>query len=458
MTFRKTVVFKPMKRSLAPFLILLLITANGFAQGYRGRDFWVCFPENAQLEGNHFLSLSLFITAEARAAGSIENMSDSSFQHFKVEGGSAIEVQIDTLMELNSSEQIEKKSLHIVSDGDIMVYVVSHRQSTTDSYAAIPTNKLGMEYIEAGYPILRDVPQVYTSQAAIVATDDKTLVTVHLIDTTLNKKPKGRTLMVPLNRGETFLIQGNPRAYRNDLTGTEIHSTKPIAFFAGHRCAQVPPDNRFCDLLLEEEPPERDWGREFILTKFDGKDFSVARVIAGADSTEVSLDGKFVAVLARDSFYEVDTLHSDAVITTSKPALVAQYCTSSTADNEKLGDPFMLFVIPDDRFINEVTTTSLESNVFENYLNIVVPKSAESVVRIDRLPIISNPTAVLLAPMKERSVPGCRYEIITIQPRDGRHLLQCPEPIAVYSYGFGIGEQAFDSYGHACGMRLDEKH
>ena len=444
-----------MERSLGSLFVLLLISANAFAQGYRGRDFWICFPENAQIEGNHILSLSLFITAEVRAAGSIENMADSSIQHFSVEGGSAMEVDIDTLIELRSAEQIERKSLHIVSDRDIMVYVVSHRPASTDSYAAIPTNMLGTEYIEAGYPLLRNGPEAFTSQAAVVATLDNTLVTIHLTAETESGKPRGRTLAVPLNRGETFQVQGLFMDLANDLTGTTFSSSKPVAFFAGHRCAQVPPHDEFCDLLLEEEPPERDWGKEFILPRFEGKEFSVARIIASEDSTEVSIDGKRVARLARDSFYEADSLPGNAVITTSKPALVAQYCPSAKADDAKLGDPSLLFVIPNDRFINGVTTSSLESNLFENFLNIVVPGSADSALRIDGFPALSNTPPPWFTLVRDERIAGSEYDVFSIKVQDGRHLIQCSEPIAVYSYGFGIAAHAFDSYGHACGMRLE---
>ncbi len=442
-----------MQRTFATILFLLLSIQAAQAQGCRGRDFWICLPQNSDEESNP-LSLSLYITAEARATGTIENRLDSSSRPFSVESGSVVEISLDTELELTSSERTEPKSLHITSDRDIMVYVVSHRPASTDSYSAIPTNLLGMRYAVAGYFTLNHEQEPFTTQATILATEDNTLIQAKLTAATWNGLPKGRNVEFALDRGEAFQIQGAYPIVADDLTGTIFSANKPVAFFTGHRCAQVPPNAHFCDMLLEMEPPECDWGREFILTKFERKDFYVARVIAGSDSTDVSLDGRHVATLSKGAFYECDTLSSDARLGASKPVLVAQYATSSNADRVAVGDPFMLFVIPNDRFIPEVTTTSIAGGTFENYLNIVVPKSARGELRMDGLPVTAGSTAVLLASPTDRLAPGGEYEILTVELREGRHLVHCSEPIAVYSYGFGTAEHHYDSYGHACGMRL----
>jgi len=436
----------------------LLYATTAIAQGYRGRDFWVCFPENAAIEGNKTLHLSLFITAEARTKGTIVNMLDSSRRSFSVETDASTEVDIDTEIEIRSSELAESKSLHITSDHDITLYVVSHRPASTDSYAAIPTSLLGTHYMAAGYTMLQNGPEAFTSQAATIATEDNTLVTVHLTatigDGIWHAHSKGQTAIIPLNRGQTFQIQGAEIYTDNDLTGTAFTSDKPVAFFTGHRCATIPSGYSFCDMLLEMEPPEIDWGREFILAKFQEKDFYVARVIAASDSTDVSIDGQHAATLASGAFYEIDTLHNDALLTTSKPALVAQYATSSNADSVKVGDPFMLFVIPSDRFIRTVTTASVTVGAFRHFLNIVLPTAALPSLRLDGLRVNAKNSLRWMKPVRENIAPGGSYSILTFEAPEGRHLLQCSAPMAVYSYGFGERGSNYDSYGHACGMRL----
>jgi len=442
-----------MQRIITTTLFLLCATSL-FAQGYRGRDFWVCFPENALVEGNRALHLSLFIAAEEHANGLIVNGMDSSRLNFSIEAGASSEIDIDTQIEFHSSELVESKSLHVTSDHDITLYVVSHRPASTDSYAAIPTNLLGTSYTTAGYLTLEYDTGSFNSQSAVVATENNTLVTVHLAGVTRSGLPKGRTIEIPLNRGEAFQVQGAFKHLDNDLTGTSFHSDKPIAFFTGHRCAQVPPDVSFCDMLLEMEPPEEDWGQEFILTKFEGKNSYVARIIAGSDSTEVSLNGKPAAMLAQGSYYEIDTLHDNAIISTSKPALIAQYGTSSNADRVKVGDPFMLFVIPNDRFIREVTTTSVTYGEFRHYLNIVLPMAKLYSLRIDGMNAGDRNIFSWMKPLHEYMPPDSKNTVLTFEVPEGRHLIQCGAPMAVYSYGFGERGSNYDSYGHACGMRL----
>ena len=431
-----------MKRSALAVILLSLMCGYAHAQGYRGRDFWVCFPQNAIFErADGTLQLSLYIASENRANVTIANLLDSSDnQHFTIESGASIERDVDTEIEDRSSELIQHNALHITSDEDISVYVVDHRIGSTDSYMAIPTGFLGKEYVVAGYATLNNGYAPFTSQATLIGTEDNTLVTIHLAGPARNGLPKGRTLIVPMNRGETFQIQGSPNG--GDLTGSTVSATKPIAFFTGHTCAQVPSDVSFCDMLLESEPPANDWGTSFILTKFEGKDYFVARVIANTDSTEISINGRKAKTIHRGEYYEIDTFYHDAIITTSKPALVAQYCTSSGADAQKIGDPFMLIAIPNDRFIKEATTTSVVETRFQHYLNVVVPDSAVNDLRIDGMMVASGkfpPIGISVA--SERKLPAAQSTIFSILVPLGRHLIQCASPVAVYSYGFGIGDQ-----------------
>ncbi len=445
-----------MKRNALALFLLSLMCGYAHAQGYRGRDFWVCFPQNAIFErADGTLQLSLYFASENRANVTIANLLDSSDnQHFTIESGASIERDVDTEIEDRSSELIQHNALHITSDQDISVYVVDHRPASTDSYMAIPTEYLGKEYVAAGYATLKNGFEGFTSQASVIATENNTLVSIHLKGTTRYGLRYGEKFTVPLNRGETFQIQG--RLKDGDLTGSTVSATKPIAFFTGHSCAEVPSEVRFCNILLEMEPPANDWGTSFILTKFEGKDYYVARVIADADSTEISINGRKTATINRGQFYEVDTFYHDAVVSTSKPALVAQYCTSTNADSVKTGDPFMLIAVPNDRFIREVTTTSVTLGVWKDYLNIVVPDTAVSSLLIDgeSVGLRRYPAGVLLE--REDSIPGTKFIVITYQVAWGRHLLKCAVPIAVYGYGFGIDNYVYDSYGHACGMRLDK--
>ena len=441
-----------MRKFTLVIVSLFFIASSSLAQGYRGKNFWLAFPQNAIIEGDKHLSMSLFIMAEARAAGTITYL-DSTI-HFSVETGSSIEVQLDTDLEIISSGKTERKAVQVVSDHDISLYAVSHRPASTDSYMAIPTPYLGTDYAIAGYTSLSNEEAPFMSQATIVGTKKNTLVTIHLMGPTREGLPKGRSISFELDSGSTYQLQGS--AKEGDLTGTTVSSTKPIAFFTGHSCAQVPPSRSYCNTLLEMEAPSNDWGKSYILTKFARKDYYVIRVIARDDSTVVSLNGEKMAWLMRGEYREFDTLRYDEVVTASRPVLVAQYGTSTTADSVSVGDPFMLLAIPDDRFVKEVTTTSVTAGSWENYLNVVVPDSGISAFYIDGALVTSGKFPMQITIESERRLSATHATIFSFRVPPGRHLLRCSAPIAVYSYGFGLGNDNYDSYGHACGMRLGQ--
>jgi hypothetical protein len=119
-----------------------------------------------------------------------------------------------------------------------------------------------------------------------------------------------------------------------------------VAFFTGHRCAQVPSNISFCNILVEQEPPVVDWGKTFIIPTIQGKTHASVRVVANEDATEVMLGGIQVAKLNGGEFYGTDTLGSAEIIETSKPSLVALYGQSAQADNDPSGDPFMMLITP----------------------------------------------------------------------------------------------------------------
>jgi hypothetical protein len=123
----------------------------------------------------------------------------------------------------------------------------------------------------------------------------------------------------------------------------------------------------------------------------------------------------------------------------------------------KTGDPFMLFIIPTERFLTETTTATLIHGAWNHYLNIVLPDSALKTLRIDGTFAGLNgvyPSGIKL--LHATKLPAVKMTVLTLQIHEGRHLVQCGSPIGIYSYGFGVtGDEAYDSYGHNCGMRLD---
>jgi len=98
------------------------------------------------------------------------------------------------------------------------------------------------------------------------------------------------------------------------LTGSYVHSDKPVAIFSGHQRATLPisltnvPEFSSRDCLIEEMPPLNVWGKNAFLTPFapginqDPSFSDLYRILAGYDSTVVSINGTKVATLMKGQF------------------------------------------------------------------------------------------------------------------------------------------------------------
>ena len=76
----------------------------------------------------------------------------------------------------------------------------------------------------------------------------------------------GSSHQVTLDALQTLLITS-----LSDLTGTRIVSSRPLTVITGHQCAQVPATQAFCEPLFVHIPPTVQWGQEFFLGPFAGR-------------------------------------------------------------------------------------------------------------------------------------------------------------------------------------------
>ncbi len=410
----------------------------------RGKDFWLAFPQNAILEENKTLSLKLFITSDRTTTGVVSIPGLSILTPFHLNPSEIQEVDVDSVAQLLVSEQVQKLGVHVTADNDVAVFGLSHRPASTDSYLALPVKVLGTTYRAVGYHPLQNGPESFTSECAMVATEDHTIVTMTLNADTRGGHHKGETFSVSLNQGETYLVQGSTTTGRpSDLTGSLVTATKPIGFFIGHMCAQVPPDVSFCNQLLEMEPPTPSWGRQFYVGRFEGKGQYAMRVIASEDKTEVFVNNKLVAKLSAGAFYENNHLADNSFVTASAPVLVVEYSQGSTADTVQVGDPMMLLITPTEQFLKYYRFATPINGEWHHYINLVVPLDAESSLRVDGRPV----------PLRYfKTIDISHYGIAQYEVGFGSHAVSCDKPFGLYCYGFGVGADNYDSYGNDGGQ------
>jgi len=372
--------------SLKPFLLLLLSCLsyinllNAQVPDTKGRDFWLTFPSNISSTATP----SLLLSAEVATSGSVTAGSFSTT--FTVTPGVITRVTLPASVFLITFATILNNGIHVTALNDITVYGLNWlqditRQHSSDAYLGLPTDVLGTEYIILTYKNGSDTNAVVNgNQFAIVGTQNATTVTITPTVTTYIHVA-GVPYNITLNQGQTYLLR-NESPGNDDLSGTTITSTKPIAVFGSHRCAEIPSEYVECNYIVEQLTPYSSWGKIFVTlplkTRIGGDTF---RFLASTDNTTVKVNGVTVAILNRGKFHEM-LLTTASQVTADKPILVAQYSNSTSFDNVA-SDPSMMLVPPYEQILGKYTIATPVSGFRSNFINVVAPIAAIGSIELD---------------------------------------------------------------------------
>ncbi|HEX5024051.1 MAG TPA: Ig-like domain-containing protein [Agriterribacter sp.] len=421
----------------SPALFTALLSLS-FLMGYtqapdsKGKDFWLAFPGNYSAG-----ALSFFISGDEATTGTVSAPGTGFTTNFTVTPGSVTTVNLPTgTLEMNLSNTVENKGIHIVAGKEVTVYGLNRFQATTDAYLALPTDILGTSYINLGY---KNTNIVNSTQFGIVAAQNATTVTITPTVTT-----SGRLAGVPynivLNQGQTYLLR-NTDAAPQDLSGTLITSNKPIAVFGGMQCANIPSGYYACDHIIEQLPPTTAWGKNFISvplkTRTRGDTF---RFLASANGTTVEVNGTIVATLNKGQLFET-VLTTASQIKSNNPILVAQYSNSSSFDGVT-SDPFMMLITPYEQFLGNYTFSTPASGFRGNYVNVVAPAAAVGTLKLD---------GVVIPPASFSAIGSTGFRGAQLDIALGSHTINGSNlPFGIFVYGY----DSYDSYGYPGGQSL----
>jgi hypothetical protein len=430
--------FPRRRRFLGAFAIVLLALALPAITGAtdsKGSDFWLGFPGNLIQQ-----ETSLFIAGDTATSGTVSIPGLAFTAPFTVTPGAVTTVALPNTVQMQLSDTVENKGIHVTALAEVTVYGVNRASATSDAYLGLPTDALGTSYIALNY---KNVNIVNGNQFGIVAAQDATTVTITPTVATPGHLA-GVAYTVSMNQGQTYLLRDTNVA-PSDLSGTIITSDKPIAVYGGHQCANIPPNNVACDHIVEELPPTTAWGKNFLsmplATRANGDTF---RILASEDGTAVQINGASAGTVNRGQLIE-QVITGPAQITASKPVLVMQYSNSESFDGDadSNGDPFQMMIPPFEQYLPSYTISTPASGFDPNFINIVAPNAAVGTVLVDGAPV----PAASFTPIGSSGFSGAQIPVSI-----GSHTVSSPQPIGVHSYGFG----PFDSYGYPGGLSLSE--
>ncbi|GAB5525530.1 MAG: hypothetical protein Roseis2KO_34020 [Roseivirga sp.] len=423
-----------------------------------GTDFWVGFLQNA--DGNQSSSLEIFITSRQSASGTIVVLQDGRTVNFNVSPGATFKYIVsdatDNPFAASGSGAISTKGIHITSDVDVSVYAFNKRSFSADATVILPTPTLGREYIVASY-FENSSQNNIESEFLVVGTENNTSIEITPSVSTIDGKTAGVPFTVTLNQGQAIQLQA-----LGDLTGSEVKSVsadptecKNFAVFGGNKWTRIGNCGQANDQLYEQLFPVNTWGKNFTLVPFLGRNSNgdLYRIIASENNTSVTVSAggappNSFQLTSRGDYFTGNV--SDATsITADKPIQLVQFsksqCAEIGANNNSIGDPFMLMISPDEQLLNEVTFNTLDSDVIDNYYTTIITKTSS------RTEVTLNGTAISNFSWSTVSAnTELSYARINLT-RDTDYTVVAPEGFISYVYGFGV----IESFGYAAGASLE---
>ena len=445
-------------------------TRAGFNHG--GHDFYVTFLPNPSIDADDEVKLFITTPETVPVTFTVSIPGKNYFYRGIVNPGGVREFAFNGTNYALRNTTDRSKGIIIKTENErqIFVYGAQDIRHATDSFLALPPHDIGAIS--------------YTYIAAMIHTLDSgtwsgTVVYIHALvgivsgedDTHLTITPTGNVIIgaeavaagesvnVTLARAETLLS-----VFVGDLTGTKVTSNRPISFFSGDQCTNVPSGVKYCDQIVEQLPPVEVWGRQFATAPLKTRSFDVFRIVASADSTTVIVrcthrSGSQGYV---DTFVLNEGGYTDVQVSSTnfcwmeadKRILLLQFSVGAAADSV-LGDPFMALVPAVSHYTNTFTLPIVDSslNDFTHYLNIIIPaehyqpdqiffdgQSLQSLA-LEFVAIVRNGETMAYA--TQVTVSATTHTLIHSNSSG---------VIGVVSYGFAEDS----SYGHIGGMQLPQ--
>ena len=416
----------------------------------RGTDFWLTFPGNYAPDPTNPPQITLYIVGPAGTTGRVEVpglpvpfSSNFAIPVPTVGASASVTVMLPSATDLrDTNDQVVAKGVHLTASAEVAVFGMNYVEFTADSFLALPKPMWGREYIVLGYQnVQENAPELNGTQFAVVAGENKTLVTITPSVAT-GSYAGGVPFNITLEQGDVYQLR-NTNAAPADLSGTIITSSKPVAVFGGHACASIPSSTTFfCNTVVEQLLPVEAWGVRFATLPLASRLGSVVRVVASQPGTLVQINSTPSAVtLNRGQWFEW-WVAGPALITADKPVFAAQYSPSSDFDNNANADPFMVTVPPVALFGTAHTFCVPANGFLSNYVNVVVSGTSATNLQLDGAPVVGSPN--LLATY---AVGGGLVGFqVTVDP--GAHRITAADPVAAIVYGY----DEFNAYAHPAGM------
>jgi hypothetical protein len=342
---------------------------------------------------------------------------------------------------------------------DIPVVAYQHSPFKTiganDASLLLPERALRNDYVVASY-----APDYHPSYFEVIATEDETVLEwTPPVPTAGNGFPipfvaAGKTGSITMNRFDIARIAASssaePDASKRDVSGTVVHSDKPVWVVGASRCSEVPKGKDGCDHLQELLLPIDYWGNAYVAAPSPPRadEPHVWRIYAGARSgVTITADPPVIEPIElaeRGEWVEITVPHGlGFVLEGDGPFMPVQYLVSSSLAG-KIGDPAMYQMVPSEQFLGRyVFVTGVDYDL--HYAQVIRHAGAADV-------FIDGDQVTGYYQVGD-------FEIADWLVSEGAHLAESDEDFGVVQIGYGVGSNSYTgrvSYAYPGGLKVEE--
>jgi hypothetical protein len=322
---------------------------------------------------------------------------------------------------------------------------------TTDASLLLPTHTLAHDYIHLAWA----QGHGDGSNLIVVGTQANTTVTITpTVGTTAGQNglpamTAGAPTQVTIGAYDYVQLSTGSQ----DLSGSVITSSAPVAVFGGHTCANVPTTaTTACDHVEEQIFPLETWGHNYVAARNPQRanEAMVWRVVAAEDATTITFDPP-VSVGAQTMMNATDVLQfsdgGDFHASADKPIMIAGYMVGcSAAGGGCPGDPYMVLMVPEEQYQDDYVFL-VDTSYDQDFAKLIRPAGAQ--IDVECLGVV---------PAERWSpVGGSGWEVATIDMNPGEALCTTGTNEATGTAPFGIivsGQASAASYAYAGGLAL----
>lgn len=243
------------------------------------------------------------------------------------------------------------------------------------------------------------------------------------------------TVMATLQAGEMLQVANATM----DLSGTMIHSSKPVWVVTAVQCVNIPENVTFCDHIEEQAIPLEYWGETYVgahAPNRNQEDYHW-RVFAGDNAVTIETDppqGGFPVTLDIGEYYDFTTTES-FIFTADGPFMPVQYLEGQDG-GAGTGDPAMYQMVPVEQFLDRyVFVTGTEYTL--NFVQIIREVGAPPVYVDDQ--------------MVDGFYQVGSYEVADWPIAEGAHIATSEQPFGVIQVGY----TSVTSYAYPGGLNLE---